>query len=40
MISFSQYITEIKYHRQGPFSFPNFKETGLSVVSLDPVGGI
>lgn len=39
MISFSQYITEIQGHRHGPFSFPNFKETGLFVVSLDYVGG-
>lgn len=40
MVSFSQYITEIQDHTHQHFSFPNFKETGLFVVSLDHVGGI
>lgn len=40
LISFSQYITKIQDHRHGPFSFPNCKETGFFVVSLDHIGGI
>lgn len=40
MISFYQHITKIQDHRHCPCSFPNFKETRLSVVSLDHIGGI